>query len=200
MMHLQDDFEHTEIENKAAEDSPTIRLVRYLIDKLRDDALDATPAGSAAFVDARAFIARADEEMDANNDDGENATIFEAANPIIAALSACITAPRSIYSFIINWSDSDVEQGTFGTTVRAWDYTHAEFLARAEMETAEGAGSEFDGTIVDQNVGASWLADDLEKALRGLLSWSDAELIHNPAPEPPALITARQLLAKIDAY
>lgn len=191
-------YQHSTVSSGASEGSPTVALVRYLIDtaheKLPADNL-ASHATGKVLLNAASWLKVADEELiEEDYDRAVNPPILEQAAPIIADLINLIPGALSLHSLVINWSDRDSDQGTFGTTVRAWNHTHAEYLARAEMEASEDAGSDFDGSIVDHNIGATWLADELEQALRGLV----AHFGPMAATDNEAMAKAKALLTRID--
>lgn len=193
-------YTHSVVTNEAADESPTVALVRYLVDtaheSLSPDIL-AARSTRKVLLNARNWLKVADEDLIEDDFDGEvNPPILELAAPIIADLSTLIPGVLSLHSLVINWSDHDTEQGTFGTTVRAWDHTHAEYIARVDMERSEDAGSDFTGSVVDHNIGASWMADELEKALRALAEWARANATGD-LPEP--LLAADKVLARVDA-
>ena len=108
-------------------------------------------------------------------------------------------ADLKTYSVLIRWDDNDLEQGEFGTMVRAANSEEAERLARIDMrkchidnhgeegvEYYEDADGEFGGSVIEVTEGAIWKAKDLEEALRAML---DAFI-----PTPPDA-TASQVLA-----
>lgn len=77
-------------------------------------------------------------------------------------------ADLKTYSVVINWNDRDVEEGTFGATVRAPNHDEAEAIARSLMR-ATGEGSWPFGMCMECSEGAAWAASDLEKALRPIV-------------------------------
>lgn len=193
------DFKHTDVTSLAGE-SPTVQLVQYLVDQLHEQLGADVIFRSDLIRNAEAFLVSAGEQIEFIGDD-ENLELLRTADPIIEAITALITKPTEIHSLVINWNDHDPEEGTFGTTVRAWSYDHAEYIARAQMETLEFRGSEFYGAITDHNRGATWLADDLEKALRSLLAAAKAaETLATSTEElGTALERAGKVLAEIAA-
>lgn len=128
-----------------------------------------------------------------------------------------MTDNRKIYSVLIAWCDGDDEQGDYGTFVRARDAEEAERLAREDMRTAHIQNHGFDslesytddedgtfgGSVLDLCEGATWKADDMEKALRAL----EAEVQRLKAVIPAVaeaidnrpVDAARALLAELDA-
>lgn len=121
------------------------------------------------------------------------------------------------YSVLIAWSDGDSEQGDYGETVRARDEEHAERIVRARMlreqwrETAGAGmskreiadlhsvttihGDRYFGALLDCTPGAMWMADEMEKALRGLIAWRVA----NPPVEGDDVWPAAfKVIAEID--
>lgn len=191
MNHLSDEFTGSTVTSEAAKDSPTVQLVRYLIDAVHSQGSN----GAEALAAAEGWLAVADADLTEDDYDDANQPLLNDAAPIIAALMACVPHKLSLHSLVINWNDHDSEEGTFGTTVRAWDSTHAEYLARAEMEVSEGRGYDFTGSVVDHNVGATWMADDLEKSLRELVAACRADGVYDITD---ALTGAEKLLAMID--
>lgn len=197
-MFFRSHFTHSSVTSEAAAESPTAQLVQYLIDaaheSLSADNL-ASHATAKVLLNARHFLTNAEEGMIEEDFDGEvNPGIIEQAIPIIADLEGLVPGEAALHSLVINWCDHDMEQGTFGTTVRARDHTHAEYLARRDMELSEDAGNDFNGTIVEHSIGATWKAAELETALRNLVRWAGGEGI----PSEP-LDKATALLAEIDA-
>lgn len=196
-------FYHSEVTNEAAKNSPTVALVRYLIDAAHDtlpaDNI-ASHATSKVLLNAHNWLKVADEDLiDEDYNDEVNPPVLEQAAPVIADLTGLIPGVLAVHSIVVNWSDRDPEQGTYGATVRAWDHEHAEYLARAEMEMNEDHGDDLTGSIVDHNVGATWRAADLEEALRNLAAYARTVSVGHGHDMPDALRKAEQLLAEIDA-
>lgn len=96
-------------------------------------------------------------------------------------------ADLKTYSVIINWDDSDREQGNYAWTGRAPNHDEAEAMARAAMR-ATGEGSHPFGSLVECSEGAIWAAADLEKALRPII-WQLDRMDGLP-PEVEAMIVA----------
>jgi len=180
--------------SEYAEESPTVELLQYLVEKANAHG----KASPRSIRQANFLIAFAGRNMgDDGIDNEDNKRVYDCADAIIVRLTALIDLPTSLHSLVINWSDREADQGTFGTTVRAWDHAHAEYLARYEMEHNDCHGDDYSGTVVDHNKGATWLAAELETALRDLTAW--AELMRVPGAEaPPQIDAANKLLAQID--
>lgn len=197
MNHLPDDFTHSTIENEDAKDSPTVQLVRFLIDAVHADLINDASSHSTAKVllNAANWLKVADEELDDDPHDPAYREVIGQADPVITDLTNLLPGSLSLHSLVINWSDGNTQEGTFGTTVRAFGHDHAEYLARREMELSEDGGSDFTGECVDHNTGATWKADELETALRDLV----AHFGPMAASSNDAMIRAKALLAELDA-
>ena len=119
------------------------------------------------------------------------------------------------YSVLLNWSDSDRDQGTFASCVRATSEDEAEAKAREEMrasyveergeDRAEAYENEnwdgtrtFGGAVVDISEGAIWRAADLEAALRRLLASVDEHAARLGWADHGEREGARKLIAEID--
>lgn len=108
------------------------------------------------------------------------------------------------YSVVLNWSDTDREQGTFGCHVRAADPTEAEAKARQEMRASYSdtyrmdADDDIGGSVVELTEGAIWLAPQMENALRGLLARVDEIAARTGWSDRGEREAARQVLAEID--
>jgi len=77
-------------------------------------------------------------------------------------------ADLKTYSIIINWDDTDDEQGNFAATVRAPNEAEAEAITRSLMRATDEGSWPF-GSVVECSEGAAWAAADLEKALRPIV-------------------------------
>lgn len=121
------------------------------------------------------------------------------------------------FSVVINWDDNDKEQGDFGEIVRARDERHAERIVRARMikshwenHREEGESrreslssyhdgyGEYFGSVVECYEGAIWKADELEKALRGLLAQIDDMASRCGWSDHGEREAARKIIAEID--
>ena len=178
-------------------DSPSIDLVAFLINELSTKGI----AGGSVLSDALAWLdtatSRHDEASD-NFDDGEFTKLLDEANAHAAAITSLIPSPRKLHSLVINWNDDDADEGTFGSTVRAWSHEHAEALVRAEMENmSENPGSDFSGECVDHNIGASWKAEEMEAIIRKLLATKALPTDH--ADRTAAFQEAENLIVSLDA-
>ncbi|WP_192242808.1 hypothetical protein [Mesorhizobium silamurunense] len=120
-----------------------------------------------------------------------------------------------VYSVVIAWDDNDDEQGDFAEIVRARDGQHAERITRARMirshwehhwerdresrweslSSYRNADGSYFGSVVESYEGAIWKAEELEKALRGLLSWAQ----HMGGWDAPIWHEAEKIIAEIDA-
>lgn len=77
-------------------------------------------------------------------------------------------ADLKTYSVVINWNDRDVDEGTFGATVRAPNRDEAEAIVRSLMRATDEGSWPF-GSVVECSEGTIWAAADLEKALRPIV-------------------------------
>ena len=111
------------------------------------------------------------------------------------------------FSVLLNWSDGDPEQGTFGCYVRAANEDDAEAKAREEMRRSHLSQYGFDGaeedgamggSVVEMAEGAIWLALELETALRRLLASVDETAARTGWADHGEREAARKVLAEID--
>lgn len=116
------------------------------------------------------------------------------------------------YSCLIRWNDMDLDQGDFGTIVRATSYEDAERLARIDMRNChiENHGEDtadeyeqddgtFGGTMIECTEGAIWKAKELETALRGLLAQCDEIARTSGWLDNVPREAARKVIEEIDA-
>ncbi len=111
------------------------------------------------------------------------------------------------YSVIINWNDRDREQGTFSWSGIAADEREAERMTREEMAASdldadhEGepiSSEDTGGSVVEITRGAIWQAQELEDALRGLLSQVDQMAARAGWSDHGERETARKLIDNLD--
>lgn len=115
------------------------------------------------------------------------------------------------YSVLIRWNDMDLDQGEFGTMVRAVTSEEAERLARIDMrnchienhgedgiEEYEHDDGTFGGTVIEICEGAIWRAKELEAALRGLLAQVDEMANRCGWSDHGEREVARKIIAEID--
>lgn len=174
-------------------ESPAVHLLHF-VERTATTRLEVTDAVlplHPRIVAARRLLRMAPAFRD-DMDSDEGTAFRDTVAELTSELAACVTLPLSTFSLVINWSDGDADQGTFGTTVRAWGRHHAELLARAEMEASD-SGSDFTGSVVDCTEGATWEAPAMEKLLRKV----------HEAFDPSSTSTLRreigELLARIDS-
>lgn len=119
---------------------------------------------------------------------------------------------KRTFSVLIRWNDMDLDQGDFGTTVRASSYDEAEALARVDMRNChiENHGEDsadeyehedgtFGGSVIECTEGAIWKARELENALRNLLDQCDQIANRQGWPDNAPRNAARALINEIDA-
>lgn len=89
------------------------------------------------------------------------------------------------YSVLIAWNDDDPDEEEFGWTGRATDPSDAESKARDEMRKSCldqygndlfqscADGEQIGGRVIELQIGAMWLAAELEDALRLILKHAE---------------------------